>query len=147
MSVELLSALIAVISLLGVIASNYYTYKARMEELKSQRRHENQNDRITYLRNILTDLADAWKEAMSDIKTSINPTGAGPNKAGSQSQILALIASIDDLEIQGYFQDYIESKSNIKNLLYAVMKRLGQMINEELQYSPQDKKSRWQFRK
>jgi hypothetical protein len=117
MTIEFFSALISVLSLLGVIASNYYTYKARIDEAKMRQIDDGRAARIAYYQEIQKSLIENYhKSQMSNATTAQDVL--------MESYMMA----VDDAEMQSIAEKQLRMKE--KGRLAII--RLGKLINEEM---------------
>ncbi len=128
---EVFSALIAVISLLGVIASNYYTYKSRIDEAHLRIKEEAKQDRIDYYRAQLSKITDVWAE----LEIWRDSTMGASDLIKHSTRLKAFMMGIDDKQI---YEAGHNIKIDVKHLrdngladsVEIAITRLGQLINE-----------------
>jgi hypothetical protein len=146
MTSEQLSAIVAVISLLGIIASNYYIYRARLRELEIQSENQRNADKVTLLREIQNNLIELDSEIQ---KLAVPKYGQSPDQSHKTTEDIVytrhrtslIIASIDDPIMQELA--LVEESQEISRRNKQAIMRLGNLINEEMQIST--KKVWWQF--
>jgi hypothetical protein len=143
-SVELLSAMIAVLSLLGLIVSNVYTYRARLKELEIQGESQRQNDKIQLLRQTQSELIEILSEAgrhkmiASQGQAAIIGMGRLGDDIYRLSKARMTIASIDDETLQKIAENF--DNTNFGEKIEQAVIHLGIMINTEMKINSAKKK-------
>lgn len=117
MSVELLSAIIAVLSLFALVFGNYFTSKAKIDEVKIQREDEKQSRRLTYYQHKMDIIIASYFKAHET------------DYLGYHSELLeAHMLSVDDAEMQNLADAELKTREKAR----AAIRRMSRLINEQL---------------
>lgn len=131
-TVEFFSALIAVFSLLGVIASNFYIQKARIDEVKLKNAADRKQDKLDYYRTTLNTIIEEWSrfEATGIVGTHV-------------IKIVSYLYSFDDKELsekadQIHFvihTHHADVSLDMGKILPDAIKKIGKLIEYEMNSS------------
>jgi uncharacterized protein YpmS len=117
MSVELLSAIVSVLSLLAIVFSNFFVSKVKIDEIKLQQGDEKQSRRLTYYQHKMDIIIASYFKAHESAYM------------GYHVELLeAHMLSVDDAEMQTLADAEIKTPEKAR----AAIRRMARLINQQL---------------